>query len=386
LTEQNDTGNPPGQHPALLDRATTVAGGGDERDIPHADEALELEGPAPSSRRSPDGRCAVVAWVFRQGEAPRAAKPEELPVIITDDANVAWIDVAGYTEADLRDLGKLLTLIPAAIEATLAPWQRPRLDAFGDQLRLCATVARLETGDDGRMRVVAGELDLFVRENALVSAHRLPLPFSDRVLARASQSPDLPRLDAAYLLYAVLDELVHHTERLAEEQEDAIEDIEERALRDPGDSYLEDLLHLKRAVFALGRLVDQHREVFAAFLRPEFRLVAEREIEPYFRDLEARYSHLQTRFADAKQAVDGAFNVYVSHVAHRTNEVMRLLTVVSTVLLPAGVILGLFGTAFEGIPLYSSTAFFVMLLLISSVTGGILVAFHRRGWLGHRPE
>ena len=69
---------------------------------------------------------------------------------------------------------------------------------------------------------------------------------------------------------------------------------------------------------------------------------------------------------------------------------MRLLTVVSTLLLPASVILGLFGTAFEGVPLYSPAAFVVMVVAILLVTGAILVAFRRRGWLdpgrGLRPR
>jgi magnesium transporter len=150
---------------------------------------------------------------------------------------------------------------------------------------------------------------------------------------------------------------------------------------DPGDSFLTDLVRRKRAVFALGRLVDQHREVFAAFLRPEFRPVAGEEIAPYFRDLEGRLAHLLGRLADAKATVDGAFDLYVSGMAQRTNEVMRLLTVVSTVLLPATVIIGLFGTSFEGVPLYSRTAFVAMALLVVAVTGAILVAFRRRGWL-----
>ena len=60
---------------------------------------------------------------------------------------------------------------------------------------------------------------------------------------------------------------------------------------------------------------------------------------------------------------------------------MRLLTVVSTVLLPASVILSLFGTTFEGVPLYSTAVFWVMVAVIALVTGTILLAFHRRGWL-----
>jgi magnesium transporter len=380
MTAPTDLTKHPRWQPAV-EAGSTVAGGDQDRTLPPVGDALEVEGPAPREQRS---ACVMTAWVFRRGVAPRPVTAEELPDVVADDENVAWVDVAGYAEPDLRALADLLDLHPVAVDAALMPWQRPRLDAFDDQLRVSATVARLET-QEGRTRVHAGELDLFVRVNALVSAHRLPLPFAERVLARASQSIELPRLDAAYLLYVVLDELLHHTERLCEEQEDAIEAMEERALHDPGDAYMSDLMQLKRAVFALGRLVDQHREVFAAFLRPEFGLVAGREIEPYFRDLEGRYGHLLGRLADAKQAVDGAFDIYVSHVAHRTNEIMRLLTVVSTVLLPASVILGLFGTQFEGVPLYTSAAFVVMVLLTVVVTGTILLAFYRRGWLTRDP-
>ena len=357
----------------------TVAGGGRERWAPLESDIVEVEGAAADGADAA-GPPSVAAWAFRPGAAPQRVTVEELPGLIADDSCVTWVDLAGHAAPDLRALAERLALHPAAVEAALASWQRPRLDVFHDQFRVSATVARLEA-PDGRVRVRAGELDLFVRCNALLSAHRQPLPFGERVLARARQSAERPRLDAAYLLYVVLDELLHHTERLCEDLEDAVEAIEERALRDTADDFLDALLRLKRAVFALGRLVDQHREVFAAFLRPEFRAVAGEGMEPYFRDLDGRLDHLLGRLGAAKDSVVGAFDIFVSHVAHRTNQVMRLLTVVSTVLLPATVILGLFGTSFAGVPLYTRAAFVAMVLTILLVTGAILVAFRRRGWL-----
>lgn len=363
--------------------SATVAGGGDHAEPP-AGDAVAVEGPAPDTADTLR-EATLTAWVFRHGAAPRRVRPDDLPALVADDANIAWVDLGAYAAPDLRALAQRLDLPAAGIDAALAPWQRPQLDVYQGQLHVSATVAHLEEADS-HARVHARQLDLFVRPNALVSAHRHPLPFADRILARARQSTELPRLDAAYLLYVVLDELLQHTERLSEEQEDIVAELEERAVGDPGATFLTDLLRLKRAVFALGRLVDQHREIFAAFLRPEFRLVAEQEIEPYFRDLQGRLEHLLGRLADAKASVDGAFDLYVSHVAHRTNEVMRLLTVVSTLLLPATVILGLFGTTFQGVPLYSRLAFVVMLALILLVTGSIAVAFWRRGWLAPRRD
>lgn len=379
--ERNDQRWSPAGPGSTVETNATVAGGGETEPLPVAAEAIEAEGPAPySAQASGDEPGTIAIWLFRHGEKPREAPLMKLRDLVRDDANVAWIDFAAYTEPELRELAATLDLHPAAVDSALASWHRPQLDVFHDQFSVSVTVARVETVDD-QPRVMAGQLDLFVRRNALVSAHRHSLPFAGRILARAKQSAELPRLDSAYLLYVVLDELLHHSERIAEEQEDAVALMEERALRDTTDDFLEDLLHLKRAVFAFGRLIDQHREVFAAFLRPEFESIAGRGMEPYFRDLEERLLHLIGRLAAAKLSVDGAFNIYVSRMSHRTNEIMRLLTIVSTVLLPATLIIGLFGTQFEGVPLYTSAAFFAMLLLVVLVTGAILFAFYRRGWL-----
>jgi magnesium transporter len=359
----------------------TVAGGDSDGLPSPADDAVEVEGPAPIAARAPQaGPESVSIWTFRHGEKPREASLDELHDLVEVDANVVWVDIADYTERDLRELAVMLDLHPSALDAALDAWHRPQLDVFPDQFSVSVTLAHVAP-NEVRPRVVAGELDLFVRRNALVSAHRHPLPFATRVLARAKQSVDLPRLDSAYLLYVVLDELLHHNERIAEQQEDAIALIEERALRDTTDDFLDDLLQLKRAVVAFGRLVDQHREIFAAFLRPEFATVAGLGMVPYFRDLEERLLYLIARLGAAKASVDGAFDIYVSHMSYRINEIVRLLTIVSTVLLPAALIMGFFGTQFHGVPIFSPTAFYVMLILVVLVTGAILAAFYRRGWI-----
>jgi magnesium transporter len=103
-------------------------------------------------------------------------------------------------------------------------------------------------------------------------------------------------------------------------------------------------------------------------------------VDPYYRDLQQRLERLLDTLRAAQEAVNGTFDIYVSHMAHRTNTVMRLLTIVSTVLLPASIILALFGTSFEGLPLYTPTAFALMALALVAVTGAILVTFRRNGW------
>ena len=231
-------------------------------------------------------------------------------------------------------------------------------------------------------RVLASELDLFVGRNYLVSAHKRPLPFGERALARAVQNPALLKLDSAFLLSILVDELLAHFEVLTEELEDEVEAMEVRALTDSSDALLEDLLHLKRFAFAIYRLAGQHRATLEAFLRPDFPLVGGDVIEPYFRDLDVRLGRLLDALEAAKESVNGSFDLYVSQVAHRTNDIMKVLTIVSVTLLPASVILGFFGTSFESPRINTTGGFIVMVALIVLTTLGSLVLFTRRGWIG----
>jgi magnesium transporter len=288
-----------------------------------------------------------------------------------------WVDLSEYGEEDLRAVGDALRLEQGLGRTAGDGWRGPALDVFRDHVYLGATVAHPD-GPSGQVQ--ASQLDLFVGRAFLVSAHQRPLPFADRLLARARRSPELVPLEAAFLLYLVLDELLAYYEGLSGPVEDQIERMEERALTETAEAVLTDILRLKRYLFALGRLVEQHRPVFAAFGRPDLPFVPRDVVDPYYRDLQRRLERLLDMLRAAQEAVNGTFDIYVSHMAHRTNNVMRLLTIVSTVLLPASIILALFSTSFEGLPLYTPTAFALMLLALVAVTAAILVTFRRNGW------
>lgn len=340
-------------------------------------DTVSVEGEAAPGSAAAATRTDITAWLFREQMVAREIAVDDLPELIADDENFVWVDLAQYAHTDLQTLAKLLGLPALAVHTALSVWQRPRLDVFDDQFFVAATVPYR---DAAAYRVRASEIDLFVGNNFLVSTHKRPLPFMERVLARAGQRPELASLDAAFMLYLVLDELLAYGEALSEGLENEIERMEERALKDMGDTFLDDLLRLKRYSFAVGRLMDQHEELFAAFLRPDFIFVSGDAVEPYFRDLDARLARLLDKIRATKDAVNGAFDIYVSHMSHRTNEVMKVLTLVSTVLLPATIILGIFGTNFRHVPLYAPIDFVVMLALIVLMSGAILLTFHRRGW------
>ena len=339
---------------------------------------VRVEGSAAEESSGRVQRTRLEAWLFRPAEAPREVSPGQFALLVSADENFVWVDLGEYTEGALRDIARPLALHQAAVRIALLPWQRPRVDQFDGQFIASVTIPHIDV--EG-YRVEASQLDLFVGPNYLVSEHKRPLPFAGEVLARASRSPHLVRLDAAFMLYIVLDETLAYYERLNERMQVEIERMEERALRDTSETFLGDLLRLKRFIFALGQLADQHREVFAAFLRPDFAFVSGHEVEPYFRDLEVRLGRLLDVSLATREAVNGAFDIYVSHVAYRTNQVIKILTLVSTVLLPASVVLALFSATFEGVPEYGLTALFAILATTLAITGVIVFSFRRWGWI-----
>lgn len=354
------------------DDGHTVVSGSSELSAPLA-SAVQPEGSAEDASARP----VVEARLFQAAAPPREVELGELPALAADDACFVWVDLSDYRAADLDAVARELDLPEAAMRITLAGWQRPRLDVFGDRFFVAVTVPR----SDGRTRhVLASELDLVVGQNYLVSVHKQPLPFAETALARATQDPNLLRLDSAFLLSILLDELLDHYESLTEGLQDEIEALEERALTDRSDAFLADMLQMKRYVFAIYRLAGQHRAVLAAFLRPDSPLVGGDRVEPYFRDLQERLGRLLDGLEASKETVNGAFDIYVSQVSRRANDIMTVLAVVSTVLLPATVILGLFSTNFQA--LEPTIGFISMIASVILVSALALVVFYRWGWLG----
>lgn len=368
-------------HQTIRDHGTAVADPHDlaehDADLPETTEAVvQVEGEA-RHPRTPPRQSPITIWVFRAGADPRQIALPELSAVVADDATFVWVDLSDYAEVDLHEVARLLKLHDLGVQAALAPWQRPRLVAFDQHFFVATTVVEV---DNASYHVRARQLDLFVGCNFLVSSHKQPLPFADQLLTRARQNPRLVELDSGFMLYIILSQLLEAYEDLTEQLEDALEQIEERALTTTADAFLEDLLHFKPYIFALSRLANQHHTIFTGLLRADFPFVSNDQTAPYFRDVSDQFMRLRDTLLAAREAVNGAFDIYVSHVSHRTNQSMKLLTMVSTTLLPITAIIGFFGTNFQGMPFYTSSAFWIMMIIVAVVAALILSLFHRRGW------
>jgi magnesium transporter len=342
-------------------------------DLAAAEQALNIEGAASTSAAA----STLSAWLFLRDQAPREVPIAELAAH-SAAGHFRWLDVSNYAPEELHAIAAQFDLPISAVRIALRPWQRPRLSIYPDHFFVSSTVAR---PDVGSYHVHAGELDLFVGCNLVVSAHKLPLPFADQLRARVQQSPELVRIEPAFLVYVILDELLAYYGELVRQLQHEVESIEERALQETTDAFLEDLLRFKRYASALSLLASEHREVFEAFVRPDFQWVSGEQIQESFRDLDARLTRLLTEMGAVRDAANGALDIHVSHVAHRTNQVIKVLTMASIVLFLASVLIALFGSNLQSIATSGALVFSVMVVSIVASVGTTFIVFQRRGWL-----
>ncbi|GAC1330500.1 MAG: magnesium/cobalt transporter CorA [Candidatus Dormibacteria bacterium] len=337
-----------------------------------APPVVETEGKVGTRR----GTHPVRTYVFRDGGCEEGVAIEKLPALVRSSRNLAWVDLSEYARSDFEVLANALKLHPVTVRATLADWERPRVDVFPDYFYISVTVLR---ANQDRRRLVAGELNVMVGPNFLVTAHKLPLPFGDKILERLKQSPEVATLHSAYALYIILEELVEHYEGLFEHVDEEIERAEEAALTESSDAFLEDLLALKRYIFVMGRFAEQHRSVFSVLTRPDFTKVSGENIEPYFRDLQENLARLIDKLTAARESVTDAFDIYVSQVSHRTSELIRVLTLISIIVLPASLVTSFFATGFTWtLALRSFPAFLIMLVLLVALPTSILLFIRAR--------
>jgi magnesium transporter len=301
---------------------------------------------------------------------------------------VIWVSVEGLRHSRvLEELALLFGLHPLALEDVVNLHQRPKVEAYDDHL-YC--VVHMPTLQEGHLEVQ--QVSLFVGAGFVVTFQERSCGCLDPVRRRLLQAGTtrLRRSGADYLAYAIIDAIVDryfpvlHTfgERL-EDVEDRILDATREDLAPHIHEIRRDLLHLRRSVWPLGEAVGRllREEAETDFLSNDLR--------PYLRDLQDHANQLREGIDLCHSMAEGLMEAYRSAVNLRANEVMRVLTVIATIFLPLSFIAGVYGMNFnpKASPLnmpelnwYAGYPF--ALALMAVVTGGLLLFFRRRGWLG----
>lgn len=270
---------------------------------------------------------------------------DELPDSI-EDGKVRWVEMNGLGDVEaLKALGKKYDLHPLTLEDVLNLGQRPKAESFGHQTFLVSQM--LYTSID-REDLVGEQVSMFFMGNLLISIQEEDdLDVFEPVRQRIRGGGGFIRtMRADYLAYALLDSIVDHYFPVLERLGESIEDLESEVLTNPSRGIVGQIHQLRRTLLQVRRLVWPMRDLVSSMLHSDCPSIRA-ETKVFLRDLYDHAVQIMDLVESYRDVTTSLFEMYLSSVGLRTNEVMRVLTVMSSIFIPLTFIVGVYGMNFD---------------------------------------
>jgi len=304
-------------------------------------------GTPPGTLSSADGesgpaRVVLTSYSAADIEVREIDDPEALDGL-RGSGRVHWIHVIGLADVSVVEhLGKAFDLHPLALEDVLTLGQRPKVEEFDDTV-FCI-VQHLAYGREGLEKT---QVSLFLGTNFVITFQPRGTDLFEPVRERLVKGrAKLRQKGAGYLAYAILDLIVDAAFPALEALGDHLDAIEEGILEKPDQEDIENLQGVRRELLVLRQVLWPQREVMGRLSREEHELMAD-DLRVYFRDC---YDHAVQALEvseNFREMASGLLDIYLTSLSHRLNDVMKVLTIISTVFMPLSFLAGVYGMNFD---------------------------------------
>jgi len=324
-------------------------------------------------------------FVYRQGaeKVEEGFTVEQLPELLKDEHAVVWVDMYQPTKADEDVLLSVFHFHPLTVEDCHENRHYPKVEEFPGYLYLIVHGVRADTSPDHFNTI---ELDAFLGPNYVITYHHDEFRSIDNVKQLVHTSPIACQRGAAFLLHQILDQIVDYYSPVLDDFDERIDQLEADifGLKRPNNSILEEIMDLKRGVLRLRRISAKQREVILRMSRGEFPLI-DQQMLPFYRDVHDHIVRVTDLAESYRDLISGSLEAYLSVVSNRMNEIMKVLTIFSAVMLPLTFIAGVYGMNFDNMPeLHSRYGYYAAWAIMITVAVGMLGFFWKRGWIGRQ--
>jgi magnesium transporter len=246
--------------------------------------------------------------------------------------------------------------------------------------RLHLTLQALEADDSDPPRLVRREIDLVAARNVVLTVHAGPVAALQRFIDTLVGETRLGALTSADLLSTLVDEVIVGYFQLVEMIEREVDDLDQKALHGRReDDVLGAIVSVRRRIGLIRRTLAPHREALATLGRPEMRV--EETVGQPWPDLVARLEGAIAAIDGLRDSLLGTYDIHMGRVSQRANDVMKTLTLLSAVLLPAVVLAGIMGMNFQMAFFEDTTNFWIVVGSMAGMAVLILGVARWRGWI-----
>lgn len=291
-----------------------------------------------------------------------------------------WINLDGVHKVELIEkVGKLFGLNRMVVEDVLNVTRRPRTDTYGDQTFV---VCNLLTIPEGESAVKKEQVSFVLKENLLITFQEDKFDDFEVVRERIRKSSGAVRkLGADFLLYVLLDSVVDQYFNSLETIGEQIETIEDTLVTSPNTDRLSQIYGMKNEIILFRKYVWPMREVIARLERSEDSLIRDAS-RVYFRDLYDHIVEVMDMLDTFREMIYGMVDIYMSSASNRMNQIMKVLTIISTIFIPLTFIAGVYGMNFEYMPeLKMKYGYPAVWAVMISTAVGIMLFVKRKRWV-----
>ncbi len=341
-------------------------------------------GSRPGTLVIPTGSPAPVVRLFEyDADAYEERQIDDLTALeaYANTQRTTWVDIQGLGEAaTLHRIGEIFDIHRLALADAVNVPQRPKAEMYDDHILI---VGRAPL-DDFDPRAPLPQVCILIARNYIVSFQERYFGFFDAVRERIRQGSGRPirKGGPCYLGYALLDVLVDRYGPILEDISDSMDELEDRLLANPSPRQLTSLYDLRRKLTALRRSARPQREALLQLSQTKSELIRP-ETGVYFRDAYDHASQYVEIIESLRDTAGDLMDTALATLGHRSNEVMKVLTLMASIFIPLTFMAGIYGMNFESMPELSQPyAYPLLLAAMLAVAAAMIYYFRYRGWIG----
>jgi magnesium transporter len=300
-----------------------------------------------------------------------------------------WIQVRGLHDIDkLRTVWDYFELHPLIQEDIVSTSQRPKVEHYTNSVFAVMRMIKQTRAQNGDYLLQTEQISIVLGENFVLSFQESDEPIFEPVMKRLEmESTRLRRFGPDYLAYSLIDTVVDHYFHALDEIGEALENVEEQILDKPDSDHLQKIHSLRRDLIFFRKSVWSLRDGINSLIRDDIPLVSS-DVKVFLRDVYDHIVQVIDSIETNREMIFGLFDIYMSGLSNRMNEVMKVLTIIATIFIPLTFIAGIYGMNFDpeaspynmpelnwyyGYPL----SLFMMILL----SGFMVWFFKRKEWI-----
>ena len=291
---------------------------------------------------------------------------------------VKWINVDGIHKVDvIEKIGKLFNIHPLTLEDVVHTHQRPKFEDYDAYNVSIMQVIYYEA------ELKSEQLSILLMENMVISFQESHGGDAfDMIRERIRQGKGkIRKCGPDYLAYALIDAVVDCYFNILEKVGDRLEVLEEELMNEPERETLTKLHDMKREMIFLRKAIWPPRELINNMQRSESELIS-KSTDIYMRDVHDHTVILIDSVETYRDLLSGMMDIYLSSVSNRMNEIMKMLTIISTIFIPVTFIVGVYGMNFDNMPeLRSQSGYYVLWGIMIAIMLSLIVYFRKKKWL-----